>query len=147
MGHQPEYCQPHSHEQIEPALSFGVERVKQIVFHQFACRIRPNPVRLISHAVTTNLTNNYLFQYPQSFYNSPLVEEAQDNNRDHRSQEQIYQRDNQCGKQSEMQRKVPHRRRVQNAFQNGKVAILLFSTVQQLSFLPSFYNTTVEQMP
>ena len=61
-----------------------------------------------------------LFRCPQAFHNSTLVEEAQDNDRDHRSQKQIHQRDNQCRNQSEMQREVPHRGRVQNAFQDGQ---------------------------
>ena len=28
MGHQPEYCQPHNHEQTEPAPSFGREKAE-----------------------------------------------------------------------------------------------------------------------
>ena len=55
MGHQPEYCQPHSHEQTEPAPSFGREKAEQIAFHQSACRNLLNPVRLISHVITTSL--------------------------------------------------------------------------------------------
>ena len=53
MGHQPEYCQPHSHEQTEPAPSFGREKAEQIAFHQSACRNLLNPVRLISHIITS----------------------------------------------------------------------------------------------
>ena len=52
MGHQPEYRQSHSHEQIEPVPSFGWEKEGQIAFHRFACRNLSNPERLISHALT-----------------------------------------------------------------------------------------------
>ena len=52
MGHQPEYRQSHSHEQIEPVPSFGWEKEGQIAFHRFACRNLSNPERLISHAIT-----------------------------------------------------------------------------------------------
>lgn len=55
MGHQPEYCQPHNHEQTEPAPSFGWQKAEQTTFHRSVCRNLLNPVRLISHVVTTSL--------------------------------------------------------------------------------------------
>ncbi len=55
MGHQLEYRQLHSHEQIEPAPSFDWERAGQPAFHRFACPNPLNPVRLISHVVITSL--------------------------------------------------------------------------------------------
>ena len=67
-----------------------------------------------------DLVKPVLLRCPQAFYDSTLVEEAQDNNRDHRSQKKIHQHDNQCRNQSKMQREVPHRGRVQNAFQDGQ---------------------------
>lgn len=52
MGHQ-EYCQPHSHEQTEPAPFFGWQKARQITFHRSAYRNLLNPIRLISHVITT----------------------------------------------------------------------------------------------
>lgn len=55
MGHQPEYCQSHSHEQTEPDPSFGREKAEQIAFHLTACRNHLNLIRLISHVIITSL--------------------------------------------------------------------------------------------
>ena len=63
MGHQPEYRQPHSHEQTEPAPFFGWQKARQITFHQSACRNLLNPVRLISHVVTTSLVSMILLAF------------------------------------------------------------------------------------
>ena len=52
MGNQPEYRQPHSHEQTEPALSFDWRKAEQRVFHRFACQNPLKPARLISHNYT-----------------------------------------------------------------------------------------------
>ena len=62
MGHQPEYCQHHSHEQTEPAPSFGREKAEQTAFHQSACRNLLNPVRLISHNIVTSLAFDRQYQ-------------------------------------------------------------------------------------
>ena len=63
MGHQPEYCQPHSHEQTEPVPSFGREKAEQRAFHRFVCRNLLNPERLISHIVTTSLVSMILLAF------------------------------------------------------------------------------------
>ena len=63
MGHQPEYCQPHSHEQTEPAPSFDWQKAEQTAFHRSACRNLLNPVRLISHVVTTSLVSMILLAF------------------------------------------------------------------------------------
>lgn len=55
MRHQLKYCQPHNHEQTEPAPSFEWGKAVQTDFRQFFCRIPPSLVRLISHVVTTSL--------------------------------------------------------------------------------------------
>lgn len=60
MGHQPEYCQHHSHEQTEPAPSFGWQKAEQTTFHRFVCRNLVNPIRLISHVITTLVTKLFL---------------------------------------------------------------------------------------
>ena len=52
MGHQPEYCQPHSHEQTEPVPVFDLAREGRITFRQSACRILIYPVQLMSHIIT-----------------------------------------------------------------------------------------------
>ena len=63
MGHQPEYRQPHSHEQTEPVPSFGWEKAGQTAFHRFVCRNPPNLIRLISHVVTTSLVSMILLAF------------------------------------------------------------------------------------
>ena len=55
MKDQPECDQPHNHEQTEPAPSFGWQKAEQTTFHRSVCRNLLNPVRLISHVVTTSL--------------------------------------------------------------------------------------------
>ncbi|ERJ00650.1 hypothetical protein HMPREF0262_00601 [Clostridium sp. ATCC 29733] len=53
MEDQPEYRQPHSHEQIEPTPSFDSGKAGKAVFCLFVCQNPLNPTRLISHITTT----------------------------------------------------------------------------------------------
>lgn len=55
MGHQPEYCQPHSHKQTEPILFFVGEKARQTTFLQSVYQNLLSPVRLISHSIVTPL--------------------------------------------------------------------------------------------
>ena len=64
MGHQPEYCQPHNHEQTELALSFGWQKAEQTIFHRFVCRNLLNPERLISHVITPKVFQMFLCYRP-----------------------------------------------------------------------------------
>ena len=68
MEDQPEYRQPHSHEQTEPALSFDWGKAEQTVFRRFVCRNPLNLIRLISHIVTTSLVSIIIFSFPNCFY-------------------------------------------------------------------------------
>lgn len=63
MGHQPEYCQPQSHGQTEPALSFDWGKAEQTAFHRFVYRNPLNLIRLISHIVTTSLVSMILLAF------------------------------------------------------------------------------------
>lgn len=63
MGHQPEYCQPHSHEQTEPDPSFDRGKAEQIAFHLTVCLNPLNPIRLISHVITTSLVSMILLAF------------------------------------------------------------------------------------
>ena len=73
MEDQPEYCQPHNHEQTEPAPSFGWQKAEQIAFHRSACRNLLNPVRLISHVITTMLFKKYTITHLTWHYIDPLA--------------------------------------------------------------------------